>query len=127
MAGRGARELGGRKAKGKENVQRLSLSLKKSRDCGKLSRVADGLPDSAPPSKQPRLVLEEQFNSGNTEADYTSMSIAFISSKSMFLSIGINGKTNHSLRASSATDTFHAGVPEKIIQKRTGHRSLKAL
>ena len=36
-------------------------------------------------------------------------------------------KTNHSLRATGATDMFRAGVPEKIIQQRTGHLSLKAL
>ena len=47
--------------------------------------------------------------------------------KSMFESIGVTGKTNHSLRASGATEMFRAGVPEKIIQERTGHRSLKAL
>ena len=47
--------------------------------------------------------------------------------KSMFSSIGISGKSNHSLRASGATEMFRAGVPEKIIQERTGHRSLKAL
>ena len=37
---------------------------------------------------------------------------------------GIQGKTNHSLRAS---EMFKAGVPEKIIQECTGHRSVKAL
>ena len=47
--------------------------------------------------------------------------------KNMFTRIGISGKTNHSLRASGATEMFRAGVPEKIIQERTGHRSLKAL
>ena len=48
--------------------------------------------------------------------------------KSMFSSIGIiSGKSNHSLRASGATETFRASVPEKIIQEHTGHRSLKAL
>lgn len=41
---------------------------------------------------------------------------------------GINGnKTNHSLRAASATQMYDCGVPEKIIQERTGHRSLEAL
>lgn len=35
--------------------------------------------------------------------------------------------TNHSLRATGATALFDAGVPETIIQKRTGHKSLKAL
>ena len=47
--------------------------------------------------------------------------------KSMFAEIGVSGKTNHSLRATGATDMFRAGVPEKIIQERTGHRSIDAL
>ena len=41
--------------------------------------------------------------------------------------VGIEGKTNHSLRATGATETFRACVPEKIIKEHTGHRSLKAL
>ena len=36
-------------------------------------------------------------------------------------------KTNHSLRATGASELFAAGVPEKIIKERTGHRSLEAL
>ena len=36
-------------------------------------------------------------------------------------------KTNHGLRANGATQMYNSGVPEKIIQERTGHRSLKAL
>ena len=36
-------------------------------------------------------------------------------------------KTNHSLRATGATSLFAEGVPEKVIQERTGHRSLEAL
>ena len=41
---------------------------------------------------------------------------------------GIEGNiTNHSLRATSATQMYDKGVPEKIIQERTGHRSLEAL
>ena len=36
-------------------------------------------------------------------------------------------KTNHSLRVSGATRLFEAGVPEKVIQQRTGHHSLEAL
>ena len=36
-------------------------------------------------------------------------------------------KTNHSLRATGASELFEAGVPEKIIKERTGHRSLEAL
>ena len=39
--------------------------------------------------------------------------------KSMFERIGICGKTNHSLRATGATEMFRA---EKIIQEHTGHR-----
>ena len=37
------------------------------------------------------------------------------------------GYTNHSLRAFGATKLFQAGVSEKLIQQRTGHRSLEAL
>ena len=41
---------------------------------------------------------------------------------------GVKGnKTNHSLRAASATQMYANGVPEKLIQERTGHRSLDAL
>ena len=41
---------------------------------------------------------------------------------------GINGqKTNHSLRVAGASSLFDAGVPERIIQARTGHRSLESL
>ena len=41
---------------------------------------------------------------------------------------GIEGnKTNHSLRATGASELFHANVPEKMIQERTGHRSVVAL
>lgn len=49
--------------------------------------------------------------------------------KEMFLEAGFeeNPKTNHSLRATGATALSKAGVPEKIIQKTTGHRSLEAL
>ena len=36
-------------------------------------------------------------------------------------------KTNHSLRATGASNMFQAGVPEKIIQQWTGHRSLPGL
>ena len=35
--------------------------------------------------------------------------------------------TNHSLRASGTSELFMKGVPEKIIQERTGHKSLDAL
>ncbi len=41
---------------------------------------------------------------------------------------GISGKkTNHNLRATGASQLFQANVPEKVIQERTGHRSLEAL
>ena len=41
---------------------------------------------------------------------------------------GITGvKTNHSLRVSGASALFDAGVPERIIQGRTGHRCLESL
>ena len=41
---------------------------------------------------------------------------------------GISGKkTNHNLRATGASQRFQAYVPEKVIQERTGHRSLEAL
>ena len=36
-------------------------------------------------------------------------------------------KTNHSLRATAATDLYHANIPEKLIQERTGHKSVQAL
>ena len=34
---------------------------------------------------------------------------------------GIEGKTNHSLRATGVTKMYLAGVPKKVIQERTGH------
>jgi hypothetical protein len=47
--------------------------------------------------------------------------------KDMCAEGGIAKKTNHSLRATGASAMFRANVPEKIIQKTTGHRSLDAL
>ena len=43
--------------------------------------------------------------------------------------VGIQAETisNHSLRATSATQMFEMGVPEKIIMERAGHRILDAL
>ena len=39
---------------------------------------------------------------------------------------GVSGnKTNHSLRATGVTELYHPGVPEKVIQERTGHLSLR--
>ena len=41
---------------------------------------------------------------------------------------GISGhKTNHSLRATAATEMFRCGAPEKLIQQQTGRRSIEAL
>lgn len=41
---------------------------------------------------------------------------------------GISGhETNHSFRATGTTELYEAEVPEKIIQERTGHRSLECL
>ena len=41
---------------------------------------------------------------------------------------GISGqKTNHSLRATGASQLFQVNAPEKIIQERTGHRSTDTL
>ena len=41
---------------------------------------------------------------------------------------GIQGTiTNHSLWATSATHMYRSGVPEKVIQEQTGHRSVEAL
>lgn len=48
--------------------------------------------------------------------------------KSMFQEAQIATKyTNHSLRATGAARMFAAGVPEAVIQQRTGHRSVKNL
>ena len=48
--------------------------------------------------------------------------------KNMCSEAEISGnKTNHSLRATAATEMFRHGVPEKFIQERIGHRSLEAL
>ena len=38
-----------------------------------------------------------------------------------------NKYSNHSLRATSITRMFNAGITEKVIAERSGHRSLKAL
>lgn len=48
--------------------------------------------------------------------------------KAMCREAGIEGDfSNHSLRASGATELFQSGVPERVIQDFTGHRSVKAL
>ena len=41
---------------------------------------------------------------------------------------GITGnKTNHSLRATTATRGLEFGIPEKLLMERTGHRSVASL
>ena len=41
---------------------------------------------------------------------------------------GITGnKTNHSLRATTATRGLDMGIPEKMLMERTGHRSVESL
>ena len=41
---------------------------------------------------------------------------------------GVSGhKMNHSLRATGATELYKKGAPEKLIQERSGHHSLKSL
>ena len=47
--------------------------------------------------------------------------------KNMCAEADTHGKTNHSLRATGATTLLQKNVPEKVIQKVTGHRSLEAL
>ena len=39
----------------------------------------------------------------------------------------LGDKTNYCLRATGASNMFEAGVPQKVIRKRTGHRSLQGL
>ncbi len=39
----------------------------------------------------------------------------------------VGSKTNHTLRATGASQLFAAGVPERLIRQRTGHRSVEAL
>ena len=48
--------------------------------------------------------------------------------KTMFAEAGLSGnKSNHSLRVAGACSLFAAGVPERVIQGRTGHVSIEAL
>ena len=47
--------------------------------------------------------------------------------KKMCKDAGIEERGNHSLRATGASAMFQAGIPEHVIQKTTGHRSLKSL
>ena len=48
-----------------------------------------------------------------------------IITQNMCIEAGITGrKTNHSLRATGATELYLAGVPEQVIKERTGHRSI---
>ena len=45
----------------------------------------------------------------------------------MCAAAGIEARTNHSLRRTSITKLYDAGVPEHEIMKRTRHRSLEGL
>ena len=46
----------------------------------------------------------------------------------MFKDAGVEEKkTNHSLRAAGVSQLFEAGVDEKVIQSRSGHRRLESL
>ena len=48
--------------------------------------------------------------------------------KDMFSEAGLDGnKTNHSLRVAGTSSLYEAGVPEKVIQSRMGHRCLESL
>ena len=48
--------------------------------------------------------------------------------KNMCEQVSIAGKrTNHSLRATGITTMFQAGLPEKVIQDRSGYRSVDGL
>ena len=47
--------------------------------------------------------------------------------KEMCTEAGFDNKTNHSLHATGTSTIFRANVPEKIIQKTTGHQSIEAL
>ena len=47
--------------------------------------------------------------------------------KNMCIKADLETRTNHSLRATAATALFKANVPGKVIQERTGHRSLDTL
>ena len=48
--------------------------------------------------------------------------------RDMFSDTHLDGHfTNHSLRTTGTSELFAAGVPEALIQKRTGHRSLESL
>ena len=47
---------------------------------------------------------------------------------SICISAGVQGfKTNHSLRATSATRLYQKGVDEQLIMERTGHRSIEGV
>jgi len=47
--------------------------------------------------------------------------------KKMCANAGLQKYTNHSLRAYGTSTLFQANIPEKLIQQRTGHRSVEAL
>ena len=41
--------------------------------------------------------------------------------------VGIERKSNHSLKVTGATRLYRSGVAERTIQARTGHKSIEAL
>ena len=51
---------------------------------------------------------------------------AFFDEVTLMCRNNIGHKTNHSVRATGAMELYHGNVPEKFIQYRTGHQSLKA-
>ena len=78
-----------------------------------------------------RPVSDAQF-AANPEKWFTSLPIGKNSLstmlKKMCAEAGVAGKkTNNSLRAYAATELFNTGIPEKVIQERSGHRSLEGL
>ena len=48
--------------------------------------------------------------------------------KTMCSEAGIQrNETNHSLRSTGATEMYQSGIPEKVIQERSGHQSKEEL
>ena len=41
--------------------------------------------------------------------------------------VGIERKSNHSLKVTGGTRLYRSGVAERTIQARTGHKSIEAL
>ena len=70
----------------------------------------------------PKIASKPWFTVVRSDGTLTSML------RGMCAEAGVQGhKTNHSLRATGASELCAARVPERIIQERTGHRPLKAL